>query len=51
MFAGSSPNTNGLTYMLGATGGYLVGYLLATLALGWRRGAAGTAASAAWRWP
>ena len=25
----------GLTYMMGTTGGYLVGYVLATLALGW----------------
>ena len=34
------PRSNGLAYMLGGTGGYLVGYLLATLALGFaaRRG-------------
>jgi biotin transport system substrate-specific component len=35
VFAGSSAEKNGLTYMMGGTGGYLVGYVLATLALGW----------------
>ena len=35
VFAGSSADTFGLTYMMGGTGGYLVGYVLATLALGW----------------
>ncbi|WP_342075366.1 biotin transporter BioY [Yoonia sp. SS1-5] len=35
VFAGSSAESNGLTYMMGGTGGYLVGYVLATLALGW----------------
>lgn len=51
VFAGSSAEMNGWTYMLGGTGGYLVGYVLATLALGtfaqrgwdrtvWRMGAA-----------
>jgi biotin transport system substrate-specific component len=40
VFAGSSPEKNGIAYMLGGTGGYLVGYVLATLALGFaaRRG-------------
>ncbi len=40
VFAGSSAEKNGLDYMLGGTGGYLVGYLLATVALGFaaRRG-------------
>jgi len=35
VFASSSAEANGLTYMMGGTGGYLVGYVLATLALGW----------------
>lgn len=35
VFAGSSAEASGLTYMMGGTGGYLVGYVLATLALGW----------------
>lgn len=34
VFAGSSATKSGLTYMMGGTGGYLVGYVLATLALG-----------------
>ena len=34
IFANSSAELNGLEYMLGGTGGYLVGYVLATLALG-----------------
>ena len=34
VFAGSSAETFGLTYMMGGTGGYLVGYVLATGALG-----------------
>lgn len=34
VFAGSSAETFGLTYMMGGTGGYLVGYVLATVALG-----------------
>lgn len=34
VFAGSSAEKHGLTYMMGGTGGYLVGYVLATLALG-----------------
>lgn len=35
VFVGSSAEVYGLTYMMGGTGGYLVGYVLATLALGW----------------
>lgn len=40
VFAGSSAELNGLAYMTGSTGGYLAGWLLATLALGYaaRRG-------------
>jgi len=40
VFAGTSAANSGLHYMLGSTGGYLLGYVLATLALGWaaRRG-------------
>ncbi len=34
VFAGSAADNAGLTYMMGSTGGYLVGYVLATLALG-----------------
>ncbi len=34
VFTNSSAEKNGLTYMMGTTGGYLVGYVLATLALG-----------------
>jgi len=34
VFAGSGAGSAGLTYMMGGTGGYLVGYVLATLALG-----------------
>lgn len=34
VFAGSSAEKFGLTYMMGTTGGYLAGYVLATLALG-----------------
>ncbi|MEO1106312.1 MAG: biotin transporter BioY [Pseudomonadota bacterium] len=34
VFAGSSAEKFGLTYMMGGTGGYLVGYLLATVMLG-----------------
>ncbi len=34
VFAGSSAEKFGLKYMMGGTGGYLVGYVLATLALG-----------------
>lgn len=34
VFQNSASGATGLTYMMGATGGYLVGYLLATLALG-----------------
>ena len=35
VFANSSAEKFGLEYMMGDTGGYLVGYVLATLALGW----------------
>lgn len=40
VFAGSSAEKLGLEYMMGGTGGYLAGYVLATLALGYlaRRG-------------
>jgi biotin transport system substrate-specific component len=40
VFAGSSAESFGLTYMMGGTGGYLAGFVLATLALGYlaRRG-------------
>jgi biotin transport system substrate-specific component len=40
VFAGTSAELNGLAYMTGGTGGYLVGWVLATLVLGWaaRRG-------------
>lgn len=40
VFAGSSAEKAGLEYMMGGTGGYLVGYVLATVALGYfaRRG-------------
>jgi len=40
VFASSSAERNGWTYMMGGTGGYLAGYVLATIALGWfaRRG-------------
>lgn len=34
VFAGSSAEKYGITYMMGGTGGYLVGYVLATIALG-----------------
>ena len=34
VFAGSSAEASGLTYLMGGTGGYLVGYILATWALG-----------------
>jgi len=35
VFAGLSAENFGLTYMMGGTGGYLMGYVLATLALGY----------------
>ncbi|MDH3666352.1 MAG: biotin transporter BioY [Paracoccaceae bacterium] len=40
VFTSSSAETNGLAYMMGGTGGYLVGFLLAAGVLGWlaRRG-------------
>lgn len=34
VFATSTADLNGLSYMMGSTGGYLVGFVLATLALG-----------------
>jgi biotin transport system substrate-specific component len=34
VFANSSAEANGLTYMMGGTGGYLVGFVLATIAMG-----------------
>ncbi|MBD0866009.1 MAG: biotin transporter BioY [Rhodobacteraceae bacterium] len=34
VFASSSAEQSGLTYMMGGTGGYLAGYVLATLVLG-----------------
>ena len=34
IFANSSAENNGLSYMMGASGGYLVGYVLATVLLG-----------------
>lgn len=34
VFAGSSADAAGLSYMMGGTGGYLVGYVLATVMLG-----------------
>jgi biotin transport system substrate-specific component len=49
VFTNSSAENNGVAYMLGGTGGYLVGYVLATLALGyaarrgWDRSVAGMA--------
>lgn len=51
VFAGTSAELNGLEYMRGGTGGYLVGWLLATLALGmaarrgWDRSVSGMAAA------
>ncbi|MFO1209252.1 MAG: biotin transporter BioY [Amaricoccus sp.] len=51
VFQNSSAEKYGLTYMMGPTGGYLVGYLLATLALGhaarrgWDRSVGGMAAA------
>ncbi len=40
VFANSTSTASGLTYMSGSTGGYLLGFVLATAALGWaaRRG-------------
>jgi biotin transport system substrate-specific component len=51
VFQSSSAEKYGLTYMMGATGGYLLGYVLATLALGyaarrgWDRSVGGMAAA------
>ena len=36
IFASSSAEKNGLTYMMGGSGGYLVGFVLAAGVLGWR---------------
>ena len=35
VFANSSAEANGISYMLGGTGGYLIGYCLAIIALGY----------------
>lgn len=35
VFQSSTADLNGLSYMMGSTGGYLLGYVLATLALGY----------------
>ena len=35
IFQSSTADLNGISYMMGSTGGYLVGYVMATLALGW----------------
>ncbi|MDE0210294.1 MAG: biotin transporter BioY [Boseongicola sp.] len=35
VFANSSAESSGLAYMMGTTGGYLAGYVLAATALGW----------------
>jgi biotin transport system substrate-specific component len=51
VFQSSTPSNSGLAYMTGPTGGYLVGYLLATVALGqaarrgWDRSVGGMAAA------
>ena len=51
VFASSSAEASGLAYMMGGTGGYLVGYALASVALGvaarngWDRTFSGTALS------
>ncbi|MBS1303513.1 biotin transporter BioY [Loktanella sp. SALINAS62] len=34
VFAGTGADASGLTYMMGGTGGYLVGYVIATMILG-----------------
>ncbi|HBM62156.1 MAG TPA: biotin transporter BioY, partial [Citreicella sp.] len=34
IFQNSTADLNGISYMMGGTGGYLVGYVLATVALG-----------------
>jgi biotin transport system substrate-specific component len=40
VFQGSTAQLNGLDYMMGSTGGYLLGYVAAVVAMGWfaRRG-------------
>ena len=35
LFQSSSAEANGLTYMMGGTGGYLLGYVLAVVLMGW----------------
>ena len=51
VFASSAAGVSGIEYMMGGTGGYLVGYVIATLALGvlarmgWDRSAAKMAAA------
>ncbi len=51
VFTSSSATSNGLAYMAGTTGGYLAGYVLATVALGlaarrgWDRGVVSMAAA------
>ncbi len=35
VFQSSSADLNGISYMMGGTGGYLLGYVMATVALGW----------------
>jgi biotin transport system substrate-specific component len=51
IFASSSAEKYGLSYMMGSTGGYLVGYVLATVLLvRWPAGA-GTATWAGWPSP
>ena len=51
VFASSAAGVSGIEYMMGGTGGYLVGYVIATLALGvlarmgWDRNAAKMAAA------
>jgi len=51
VFAGSSAEVSGVTYMMGGTGGYLVGYVLAVLALGALARRVGTGRGAKWLWP
>ena len=38
VFTNSSTDNNGLSYMLGATGGYLVGFVAAAAVMGWLAG-------------
>ena len=50
VFQSSTAQLNGLSYMMGSTGGYLVGYVLAVLALGLFARAAGTVRCRGWAW-